>query len=121
MSESAATKLSGTGSFRVLEIRDRLVAAAQAQGGKSEAPAGKPLPVETPKPDLARVAEQLNISARSIGRDLRFEVNLESGRSVIQVLDRETGEIIRQIPPEKVTPYLKENGTLEVRLYDDVV
>ena len=119
MSESAATKISGTGSFRVLEMRERVAAAAQ--GGKAEAPAGKALPAETPKPDLARVAEQLNISARSIGRDLRFEVNLESGRSVIQVLDRETGEIIRQIPPEKVTPYLTENGALEVRLYDEVV
>ena len=119
MSESAARTISGTGTFRVLEMRDRAV--APAQGGKAEAPAGKALPVERPAPDLARVAEQLNMSAKSIGRDLRFEVNLESGQSVIKVLDRDTGEIIRQIPPEKVTPYLNENGALEVRLYDDVV
>ncbi len=119
MSESAAQALSGTGQYRVLELSPRPVAAAS--GGNADRETGKPLPVEIRKPDLERVAEQLNMSSQSIGRDLRFEVNLDSGRSVIQVLDRETGEIIRQIPPEKVSPYLRENGALELRLYDELV
>ncbi len=119
MSDTALKTVSGTGTFRVLEMSRPQ--AAPAAGGNEPAPAGKVLPVEIPKADLGALAKQLNDAARNIGRDLRFEVNLESGRSVIQVLDRETGEIIRQIPPEKVTPYLKENGALEVRLYDEVV
>lgn len=119
MSETVASSLSGTGTHRVLDVSAR--ARAGLADGKAAADNGKVLPSEQPKPDLKRVAEQLNISSQSIGRELRFEVNLDSGRSVIQVLDRETGEIIRQIPPEKVTPYLKENGALEVRLYDEVV
>ena len=36
-------------------------------------------------------------------KDLRFKVDMNSGRSVIQVLDRDTGEIIREIPPEKAS------------------
>lgn len=44
---------------------------------------------------------------------------MESGRSVIQVLDRETGEIIRQIPPEKAEVTLTSNGFVELRLYDE--
>ena len=114
MSESVAQSISGTGQFRIPELPKR--AAEVAEGGKSGAGAGKPLPQEVVKPDLARIAEELNMSSRSIGRDLRFEVNLESGRSVIQVLDRETGEIIRQIPPEDVTPYLTAGGAIQLRL-----
>ncbi|MBT8098093.1 MAG: flagellar protein FlaG [Gammaproteobacteria bacterium] len=119
MSEAVAKTISGTGSYQALVLPERQAKAAGS--GNDDATAGKVLPAQAEKPDLKKVAEQLNISSQSIGRDLRFEVNLESGRSVIQVLDRQTGEIIRQIPPEKVTPYLQENGAIVVRLYDEVV
>lgn len=79
-----------------------------------------PLP-EQAKPDLDRFVAQLNMLNRSIGRDLRFEVDLENGISVIQVLDRETGEIIRQIPPEKLGPQSTSASLLDVRLYDELV
>lgn len=79
------------------------------------------MPAEPEKPDLEAVAEKLNQNSQAIGRDLRFEVNLDSGHSVIQVLDSETGEIIRQIPPEKIKPQLQVNGEFTVRLYDEIV
>ena len=119
MSESVANPISGTGTYRIL-----VPPAAPSkieQTGKPAAESGKDLPPETEKPDLEAIAEKLNQNSQAIGRDLRFEVNLDSGHSVIQVLDRETGEIIRQIPPEKIKPQLQENGALMVRLYDDVV
>ena len=72
-------------------------------------------------PDMEQLAQQLNIASKSIGRDLRFEVDMESGQSVIQVLDRDTGEIIRQIPPEKAEVYLSDAGSVALRLYDDRV
>lgn len=88
-------------------------------GGKEKPDTGKQMPVaEVRKPDLAVLAEQLNLASQSVGRDLRFEVNLDSRRAVIQVLDRETGEIIRQIPPEKAKVYLAEGGSLALRLLD---
>jgi uncharacterized FlaG/YvyC family protein len=96
--------------------------AAEIMTGGNASPApGKAWPPTALRQDLAAVAEQLNKASQAIGRDLRFEVDLDSGRSVIQVLDRETGEIIRQIPPEKVRPYMQENGVLAVRLYDEQV
>ncbi len=48
--------------------------------------------VDQPRPDIEELARALNVANQSIGRDLRFEVDMESGRSVIQVLDRETGD-----------------------------
>ena len=87
--------------------------------GNSEAAGGNRLPAESvaPKPDMAKIAKALNQAPSSIGRNLKFKVDLDRGTSVIQVLDRDTGEIIRQIPPEKVSTYLQSEGGLALRLY----
>lgn len=119
MSEGIVRPISGTGEYQALVLPARQATAAGS--GKEDAVTGKALPATAEVPDLKKVAEQLNMRRQSIGRDLRFEVDLDAGRSVIQVLDRQTGEIIRQIPPEKVAPYVQENGSISMRLYDEVV
>lgn len=102
-----------TGQYPVLK------AAAIPQAGKEPPEDGKSVPeVRASKPDLEKLAEKLNVASLSVGRDLRFEVDLNSRRAVIQVLDSETGEIIRQIPPEKADVYLSEAGAVSLRLLD---
>ena len=92
------------------------------QGGKVTTGAGNQLPQESfEAPDLPRLAQELNAVNRSLGRDLRFQVDLNLGYAVIQVLDSETGEIIRQIPQEKAAVSVSGNGGLEMRLLDEVV
>ena len=115
LSDSSA---SVTGTFPVVRTGE-----TEAKPSGAEAsPGGRTLPErqESDAAALARIAEALN-AAPSIGRNLRFEVDLANGTSVIQVLDRDTGEIIRQIPPEKVSTYLQSEGDLALRLYDEVV
>ena len=104
-----------TGTFAVLSAAPK-----QAQAGNAETESGKNLP-QPEKPDLEGLARQMNIASQTIGRDLRFRVDMESGRSVIQVLDRETGEIIRQIPPENAKTYVSDLGEVALRLYDNQV
>ena len=95
---------------------------AVVPGGNSKPAAGNDLPVKGPSlADVQRSAKELNNVSRTIGRDLHFEVNLEGGHAVIQVLDRETGEVIRQIPPERATLVLQINGELQIRLIDELV
>lgn len=90
--------------------------------GKVSDASGKQLPLSVPeKPELERIVQELNVVSESIGRDLRFQVDLDRGHAVIQVLDRETGEIIRQIPPEKVAAHVAQNGALALRLYDESI
>lgn len=109
-----------TGTFPV--VRPQIQAQALVQTGKTEPEAGKNVPVaETPKADLEELARALNVASQSIGRDLRFEVDMESGQAVIQVLDRETGEVIRQIPPEKAQLSITRNGLMQLRLHNDRV
>ena len=115
LSVSSAT---ATGTFPALRTGET----DAAQGGTEAPSSGNALPErqESDAAALARIAEALNATP-SIGRNLRFKVDLASGTSVIQVLDRDTGEIIRQIPPEKVSTYLQGEGDLALRLYDEIV
>ena len=109
---------SATGTFTALQSPTR----QNAVGGNREPAAGNDVPVEEQAtPEIEMLVQQLNLTARSIGRELRFEVDMESGRSVIQVLDRETGEVIRQIPEDKTGIFLSRGGDVRLRLYDATV
>ena len=109
---------SATGAFPALRTgqADARPTGTERSSGGNELPERQ----ESDAAELKRIAEALN-AAPSIGRNLRFKVDLANGTSVIQVLDRDTGEIIRQIPPEKVSTYLQSEGELALRLYEDVV
>lgn len=52
--------------------------------------------------ELVATVEFLNQRAQDIRRELRFELDEASGRTVIHVVDAETDEVIRDIPPEEV-------------------
>jgi len=110
---SSTTGSAVTGTFSVLP------------GGKTDPTIGKLLPTHTveraEKPDLEEIAQALNKVSRSVGRDLRFEVDLERGKAVLQVIDRETGDIIRQIPHESAAQALRQSGPASIRLLDAVV
>jgi flagellar protein FlaG len=104
-----------TGTFRTLQMK---TAEGQA-AGKAAPETGNTTPVvAVSEPDIEALAAKLNVQSQAIGRDLRFKVDMSSGNSVIQVLDRETGEIIREIPPEKAELSLSVNGGMQLKLYD---
>jgi len=49
---------------------------------------------------LQVLTEEIQEYLKDLNIDLKFEVNEKTGDTVIQVLSQETGEVIRQIPPE---------------------
>ncbi|MCW8907955.1 MAG: flagellar protein FlaG [Sedimenticola sp.] len=51
---------------------------------------------------VGEAVESLNQYAQSVQRQLEFSVDEESGKTIIKVIDAETGETIRDIPPEEV-------------------
>lgn len=109
---------SATGTFAALRPQIE----SDAKTGKPAPQAGDEVPArERETPDMDELARALNLVSQSIGRDLRIEVDMESGRSVIQVLDRDTGEVIRQIPPEKASFYMSGNGAVNLRLINNRV
>lgn len=54
------------------------------------------------RPQLEKVAEQLQEFIGKMNRGLEFSVDKDSGRDVIKVLDKTSGELIKQYPTEEV-------------------
>lgn len=55
-----------------------------------------------PRPQLEQVAKQLQEFMGKMNRGLEFLVDEDSGRDVIKVLDKTSGELIKQYPSEEV-------------------
>jgi len=54
------------------------------------------------RPQLEQVAKQLQEFIGKMNRGLEFSVDKDSGRDVIKVLDKTSGELIKQYPTEEV-------------------
>ncbi|MCC5880385.1 MAG: flagellar protein FlaG [Idiomarina sp.] len=52
--------------------------------------------------DIAEAAEAFAELAQNMNRDLRFSVSNDLEQPIIRVIDRSSGEMIRQIPSEEV-------------------
>ena len=63
---------------------------------------------EDQREHLDSAVTRLNDFVQNVQRDLQFEVDREAGQTIVKVVDRETDEVIRQIPDE-VAMRLAEN------------
>ena len=52
--------------------------------------------------NASQAVVDLNDYVQRVGRDLHFSLDKESGKTIIKVLNSETKELIRQIPPKEV-------------------
>ena len=86
-SVAAAPSSAASGTDRATEVTSREYAA------RDTVRAG-----ELAADERARIAERLQQMARASDRQLEFRVDEVTDRMVIVVRDRETGELIRQIP-----------------------
>ncbi len=92
---------------------------------------GKELPGEVSQKDTQQVSQAPKVSeetlfsevkivndyVQSVQRDLQFSVDKESERTVIKVVDRDSGDIIRQIPEDiflELARRLKQDGEVNL-------
>jgi flagellar protein FlaG len=92
----------------------RPVPVALAQGVTAAAPAqARPKVIEVARPQikldtegdhkrLQQAVERMNAKMVDGGRGLAFNVDPDLGRPVVTVTNKETGEVVRQIPNEVV-------------------
>ncbi|MEW6219660.1 MAG: flagellar protein FlaG [Thermodesulfobacteriota bacterium] len=90
---------------KVLKERPRRAGQAEAGGSTSAAEIQE---------RVAMAQERLE----SLGSSLGFEVNEETGRVVIEITDRATGEVIRQIPSEDLVKLEAKLAELVGLLFD---
>lgn len=86
---------------RAVEIQK----SATSQRNESAASGQDVPPVNSQAADEAETVEsavsQISDFVQNFQRDLQFSVDKDSGRIVVKVLDSETKEVIRMIPPEE--------------------
>lgn len=64
-------------------------------------------PKEMEKPaTLLEKVEQLNETAQLFNKKLHFEIHEETQRIMVQVMYADTGEVIREIPPQRILDLL---------------
>lgn len=59
-------------------------------------------PVEIDRENLEAMAQKLQDFVGSLNRGLEFSVHEDSGRDVIKVIDKNSGDTVRQYPSEEV-------------------
>lgn len=74
---------------------------------------------EAMTPDqLEKVAQQLQEFMGDMNRSLEFLVDKDSGRDVIKVLDKGTGELLKQYPSEEVLTLISKLSDVTGNLID---
>jgi flagellar protein FlaG len=63
----------------------------------------------------AQKLPRLVINGEGVG--IRFEMDNATGTTVIRLVDLQTGDVIRQIPPEEVLNHLRQFEPLKGRLF----
>ncbi len=97
-----------TGALRAMTPQPAPVRAQPEPAPQAEKKAEAVNKLETPEIDLTAQIEQLqsivdrlNSSLEQLGRDLNFSVDQRLNKYVVVVQNKESGEIIRQIPDEE--------------------
>ena len=92
--------------------------AAAAKGDEARRQDSPPL-TRAKSEAAANAAQELQPVINGLGLGLEFSTDGETGVKIIKVYDVETGEVIRQIPPEELVDFLRQfqkNGGLSTGL-----
>jgi flagellar protein FlaG len=61
-----------------------------------------------PKDELSGAVSQMKDFAQMLSRELQFDVDDDLGRTVVRVVDKDSGDLIRQIPSDEVLTLAKQ-------------
>jgi len=101
----------------------QLISSARTENAKKETKTSSTDKIEETEEEkdaseqaLDNAVKQLNSYVQSINRNLEFNIDNDSGKTVVKVIDVETDELIRQIPNEEALNIAKQ---LDTGLDDD--
>lgn len=71
--------------------------------------------------EVSETVEALNSVMQQMERGISFQVDDQSGRQVIQVIDRDSGDVIKQMPSEDLLKLINHMQEMQNILFDEVV
>ena len=102
-------------------IDDVKKSSSQAQQYQSNADTATQQQQPLEREQLEKVAQQLQDFMGEMNRSLQFQVDEDSGRDVIKVLDKSTGDVIKQYPSEEVLSLVSKLSETAGLLIDQTV
>jgi flagellar protein FlaG len=82
--------------------------------GSAEKPADEPSPAQASAERIQRIVDAFQQQATA----LNFEVDEKNNQVIVRVVNRSTGEVVRQIPPEEMIRMARELKDLRGILFD---
>lgn len=73
---------------------------------------------EVTRNEVEKTVESLQAVARALNTRLSFEVDENTGKNIIRVIDSESGEVIRQIPPQEMLDIVSKLKSVIGVLFD---
>ena len=103
---------------QIQELRPIVGAKAASTTNTSAPVAAKAnAPAAIDEQSLEGMVEDLNDRAQIVQRRLQFNIDEESGKTVIKVIDVETEEVIREMPPESILEMQKHMAEMSGLLF----
>lgn len=75
----------------------------------------KPAPVDAKQ--LNEMVDELNGFAQSVQRQLEFSIDEDNGEVIVKVVDAETRDVVREIPPEEIREMQKRLSEISSKLF----
>jgi flagellar protein FlaG len=113
--ESSSRNMQETDKAEKITLTEKIKLAEDVK--KADKNEGRDTPAMTPK-QLEKVAQQLQDFMGEMNRSLEFLVDKDSGRDVIKVLDKGTGDLVKQYPSEEVLTLISKLSDATGNLID---
>jgi flagellar protein FlaG len=109
MSIPVAPAADNNGQWWVQMLSGRSIGAGAAASPAGARAAADAVEAATP-PQVEAAVREVNASLQSRSVGLQFEVDQDTDKLIVKVVDRASGEVIRQIPTEEVVRIAKVLG-----------
>jgi len=71
---------------------------------------------------LDKAIQQINENEQVVRRELKFNIDEDSGKTVIKIMDMTTNEVIRQIPNEEALVFARKlNEGADLKLFSEYI
>jgi flagellar protein FlaG len=112
------TKMKGIGPVSSAE---RMVISSPKTPTRNITPPPSEEQEEITRADLENAVEALHKVSMIFDRKLEFMIHEDTNRVIVKVINNETGEVIREIPPEKIVELVAKMNTYLGLLIDETV
>jgi len=75
----------------------------------------QPAPVD--EEQLNEMVDELNGLAQTVQRQLQFSIDEDNGEVIVKVVDAETRDVVREIPPEEIREMQKRLSEISEKLF----